>query len=502
MKFGRYELGAVLGQGGMATVYKGRDTVIERDVAIKVLNPNHGGDPGALAARLVNEAKISGRLQNPSIVTIFDSGTTPDNQTYIVMEFVEGRPVDEAVTQENFERILRGAAAGLDYAHSKGVVHRDIKPSNLLLTGSGEVKILDFGIATLADSPELRTTMAGTALGTPYYMSPEQISGGTVTAAADQFALAVVAFELLTGSTPWGGESAFEIVASIVTQPPRDALSLNATLGQGCTAVLEKALGKKPQDRFASCAEFAESLLDALRRRPGWRLAGSADLSAVAPAPLARRATGQGAPATAARAAEAAGAGPDSVRTRVNMPVTVGLSLVGAESAPAGFSFTQVVATGPLMGPVPGNFQDVRKKMDFYRDQLQKEYDSLNIQMRVTYFLWLIAVSLSFLVLLAGVVLLLMHQTTSGTVTAASSALLYFLQRMFHQREDAYRRAMDEKRSTVDYGNQWALVIQTIQGMEDPKERILREGRLVEALTDKLREKGSPAKRRRAVAGS
>ena len=483
MKLGKYETVTVIGQGGMSTVYRGLDTIIGREVAIKVLRAQAGSDELDLSARFLNEAKISGRLLHPSIVTIFDFGTTSENQTYIVMEFVEGRSLAHHLghlNAEQFTRILRGAAQALDYAHSKGIVHRDIKPSNMLLTSSGDPKILDFGIALLTGSAGNRITQTGIVVGTPYYLSPEQVSGAPITPAADQFALAVVAFELLTGKKPFSGETMYEAMSSIVMQPPGDAGSLNPTLGNASKPVLERGLAKKPGDRFATCADFAEALLDALARSVAWRPFQGGEASTLrAPGPVAVS-------SPVAAAASATAASRQSTHTRIDMPMTVGLSVVGADAAPADFSFTRVVAAGPFFGSGEAHFQEIRSKLNFYQEQLEKECDALMKQSRVTYVLWVVTVSLAFVVLLLGVVLFLFHQTASGAVTTASSAMLYFLHRIFQQREDVYRKAADAKRATVEYGNQWALVIQTIQGMEDPRERVLREARLVEAMTDRL----------------
>lgn len=503
VRLGKYETGEVLGKGGMSTVYRGQDTLIGREVAIKVLRVPETGDTLDSAARFLSEAKITGLLQHPSIVTIFDYGTTGDNQTYIVMEFVAGRSLGRHIGKlnaEQFARILRGTAQGLDYAHGRGVIHRDIKPSNLLLTPEGDPKILDFGIAVRSDPSAGRITQTGIVVGTPYYLSPEQVSGAALSPAADQFALATVSFEMLTGKTPFAGDTMFQAMTSIVMQAPASVLALNPRLGNACVPVLERALAKKPQERFANCSEFAEELLSALDRSAGWQpfVAGP-----VAHASAGRWPSG-GRVAVAPRE-PAASAVPDAMATRVDLPMTVGLSMADAGIAPAEFSFTRVVAAGPFFGSGQAHFEAIRKKLDFYQKQLEEEYQTLLRQMRATYVLWLVSVSLAFVVLLAAVVLFLLHQTTNGAVTTASSAMLYFLQRVFQQREDAYRKAAEAKRTTVEYGNQWALVIQTIQAMEDPKERAMREGRLVEAMTDRLRgggNAGAPRTRRTAVAAS
>lgn len=502
VKLGRYETIELIGEGGMSTVYRGRDVLLGREVAIKLLRAPAEKDYLDVAARFANEARITGLLQHPSIVTLFDFGTSTENQTYIVMEFIEGRSLSHHLGKLNaqqFERVLRGASEGLDYAHARGVIHRDIKPSNLLVTTDGSAKILDFGIAMIAGASEARTTQAGTVVGTPNYLCPEQVSGSAITPAADQFALAVVTFEMLTGSKPFNGGTTMEVLSAIVMQPAPDPLSLNPTLSGTSAAVLHKALSKRPDDRFTTCSEFADALLRSLRSSAGWRPALSPPAAAAPPVvvrPTSEIAMPQ-VPGETARDLR--------TRARIDLPVTVGLSVVNAGAAPAGYSFTQVMAApGPFFASGEAHFQEIRNKLTFYQTQLEKEYNELIKQMRTTYVLWLVTVSAAFLVLLAGAVLFLMHQVAGGAITTVSSAMLYFLQRVFQQREDSYRKLADAKRNHVEYGSQWAMVIQTIQGMEDPRERVAREGLLVEALTDRLRGPGTkPAqKSRRAMAST
>jgi serine/threonine protein kinase len=504
MRLGKYETGALIGEGGMATVYHGRDTLIERDVAIKILKVPQTDDYLETSARFLQEAKAGGKLLHPSIVAVFDFGTTDSNQTYIVMEFVDGPSVARRfgrLSAVEFTRILKDVAAGLDYAHSRDVIHRDIKPSNLLVNSAGEAKITDFGIAlTVGSSSTRKLTQTGLVVGTPQYLSPEQASGGAITPASDQFALATVAFELLTGQSAFQGGTIIETIATIVMQPPKAATDLNPSLGRECIAVFNRAFAKNHMQRFPTCSDFSVALIDALNRNPGWHpylLSNSRRAAGPAPRPPTRAEDSRSEraliPPAAAQVSEA-------ITTRVDLPMTVGLTMVGSSPTPADFSFTQVLPRGPFFRSGEAHFNEVKSSLNFYREQLQSEYDTLISQMRTTYYLWLASVSLSFIVLLAGIVLFFLHQTTTGAITAISSALLYFLQRVFQQREDFYRKAADAKRVTVEYGNQWALVVQTIQGMEDQKERGIREARLVETLIEKLGTGKSPRRSQEAPA--
>ena len=477
----------------MATVYRGRDTLIDREVAIKLLKVPQTADYLDISERFLHEARAGGKLLHRSIVTVFDFGTTDDNQTYIVMEFVEGSSVARhlgKLSSAQFARILKGVASGLDYAHSKEIIHRDIKPSNLLVTSAGDAKITDFGVA-LSIGASRKLTQTGLVVGTPRYLSPEQASGGTITAASDQFALAAVAFELLTGQSAFEGATLLETVASIVMQPPRSATELNPSLGSNCLPVFTKAFAKNHSERFPSCIDFSNALIEALDLTPDWHPFLQSSPSATmppppVPAPAQQRSTtvSAGHPITVPSSTIEKPEPP--THTRIDMPMTVGMTMIGASPAPAEFSFTRIMPQGSFFRSETDHFEEVKNSLNFYRKQLQAEYDALISQMKTTYYLWIATVSLSFLVLVTGIILFLFHQITSGAVTTVSSGLLFFVQKIFQQREDFYRKAAEAKRATVDYGNQWALVIQTIQGMEDRKERSVRQSRLVEALTEKL----------------
>ena len=263
MLLDRYELGSVIGQGGMARVFRGHDVRIGREVAIKITRY------ADLGRRSVNEARAVGKLMHPGVVSIFDLGTTEDGKTFIVMEIIEGSSLAERIgyqTPEEIVNILTGVAIALDYIHAQGVVHRDVKPSNVLLTKDGMPKLTDFGIAKLlGDSGGL--TRTGLVIGTPQYLSPEQVSGGTVTGASDQFSFASVAFEVLTGKLPFEGETLMETLSAIVMQGPRDPVNINTSLGKGCLPIFQRAFALKPEDRFPTCSAFI-TVLVSLSQQP------------------------------------------------------------------------------------------------------------------------------------------------------------------------------------------------------------------------------------------
>jgi len=220
-QFGRYEIISVLGQGAMGLVYKAVDPLIERAVAVKVIQASAGltaADLERMRARFEQEFRSAGALSHSHIVTVFDVGKEGDLY-YIAMEYVEGRSLDNVLearrvlTFEELGRLATELGGALDYAHAEGVVHRDIKPANVMLTLDGSAKITDFGLAKLEATTLTRT---GALVGTPAYMSPEQVNGHSITGRSDQFSLAIVLYQALTGERPFTGDSPHTIMYKIV----------------------------------------------------------------------------------------------------------------------------------------------------------------------------------------------------------------------------------------------------------------------------------------------
>jgi serine/threonine protein kinase len=271
--FGRYEVKKVLGRGAMGVVYLAEDPVIGREVAIKVIQAHAGLDGqelDQLQARFEREFKSAGTLSHPSIVTIHDVGQE-DDCSFIAMEFVRGEGLDEILASNrilSFKEIADltlQVCDGLDYAHERGVIHRDIKPANIIITRQGRPKITDFGIAKVTTTTLTRT---GTVIGTPSYMSPEQVTGHPVTGASDQFSVAVMTYQLLTGERPFSGDSPTTIMYKIVHEDPVRPKILNARLPQELDIALMRALDKDPAQRYPVCSAFAEAVRDALGAAP------------------------------------------------------------------------------------------------------------------------------------------------------------------------------------------------------------------------------------------
>ncbi|MFB3828423.1 MAG: serine/threonine-protein kinase [Bryobacteraceae bacterium] len=276
-RIGRYRIVRELGHGAMGVVYHAIDPNIGRPVAVKTIRLSEVGNAqerARLQERLFREARAAGILSHPGIVTIYDVDKQGD-LAYIAMEFVDGPTLDEALSGRRplaptqMFSIMGQAAVALDYAHQRGIVHRDIKPANIMIDAAGSAKITDFGIAKAAASEQF--TMTGAIVGTPHYMSPEQVQGHPVDGRADQFSLAVIAYEMLTGEKPFAGEQLTTVVYKIVAEEPAPVTRLNATLTPQIEAVLRKALAKKPELRYRTCQEFINALEAACSSARGWK---------------------------------------------------------------------------------------------------------------------------------------------------------------------------------------------------------------------------------------
>jgi serine/threonine protein kinase len=271
-RIGPFEVYELVGRGGMGSVYRGLDPIIGRPVAIKLIRLvgyNDTQEAAFLQDRLFKEARAAGRLSHPGIVTVYQVGVHED-LAYIAMEYVDGPTLETRLASaaplepELLGRALLGPAAALDHAHERAIIHRDIKPSNIMFTTGGLTKVTDFGIAKTMLGHT--TTSTGHLLGTPFYMSPEQVQGKPLDGRSDQFALAVVAYEILTRHRPFSAEQVTSICYQIVHVEPPSPVDLNATLSSGVARELKRGLEKDPADRFPTCTEFATALVDEYTR--------------------------------------------------------------------------------------------------------------------------------------------------------------------------------------------------------------------------------------------
>jgi len=263
-QLGRYEILNELGQGAMGVVYRAKDPLIDRIVAVKTINLTLAEDEKEeYEGRFYQEAKAAGRLSHPNIVTIFDVGKSGD-VAYIAMEFLEGRHLRDILNDEPhmpIEQILdlvAQIARGLAYAHENEVIHRDVKPANIMIVRDGHVKITDFGIARMA-SAAVRT-QTGMVLGSPKYMSPEQVLGKAIDQRSDVFSLGVTLYEMLTGQVPFLGENVNAIMYQTLNAIPVPPSSLNPEVPDMLNFITAKALAKDLADRYQNAREFADDL--------------------------------------------------------------------------------------------------------------------------------------------------------------------------------------------------------------------------------------------------
>jgi len=275
---GRYQIEHQIGRGGMATVWIAHDLKHDRQVAIKVIRPEMSAALGS--ERFLREIRIAAQLQHPHILTLIDSGDAPDGESrnqaslYYVMPYVEGETLRQRLTregrlsQEETVRILGDILDALVYAHRHGIIHRDIKPENIMLVpnddGSDRAVVMDFGLAKerRADPSIAKLTATGIILGTPEFMSPEQIRGKALDARSDVYALGIVAFEMFTGKLPFQGRNAQEMMIARLRGSPTPIRSVRPDLPVGLEKAISKALETNPDNRFPTTLAFAEAMAE------------------------------------------------------------------------------------------------------------------------------------------------------------------------------------------------------------------------------------------------
>src|SRR5512139_247875 len=274
---GRYQVGELLGYGGMAEVHRGRDLRLGRDVAIKTLRTDLARD-ATFQLRFRREAQNAASLNHPAIVAVYDTGEergpAGEELPYIVMEFVNGRTLKEVLAAEGrlmprrALEITADICAALEFSHRHGIIHRDIKPGNVMLTQTGQVKVMDFGIARALASGATTMTQTSAVIGTAQYLSPEQARGEPVDARSDVYASGCVLFELLCGHPPFVGDNPVSVAYQHVREDPRPPSSSNRDVTPEIDAVVLKALAKNPLNRYQSAAEMRADLLRAAAGRP------------------------------------------------------------------------------------------------------------------------------------------------------------------------------------------------------------------------------------------
>lgn len=291
-RLGKYEVLEEVGRGSMGTVYRGHDPYVDREVAIKVahdeqLNDEEGGD--RYRKMFFNEAHTAGRLTHPNIIGIYDAGVDGDT-CYIVMELVEGgntlkdfcRP-ENLLPVEKVVEIIFKCAKALDYAHKQGVIHRDIKPTNILVTKDNDVKIGDFSIAHLTKMDSTETMPMG-MVGSPRYMSPEQVTEDYITSQTDLFSLGIIMYELLTGKHPFSADSFSRLVQRILNDDPGDVRQFRSEIPEALNAIVARAMAKERDDRYPMGMDLASDLskaFDALLEAPEENISEQEQFQAV-----------------------------------------------------------------------------------------------------------------------------------------------------------------------------------------------------------------------------
>jgi serine/threonine-protein kinase len=260
---GRYAVVEKIGSGGMAEVYRARDELLGRDVAVKVLNERLSSDR-QFVERFRREAQAAANLNHPNIVSLYDYGSD-EGTNFIVMEFIDGDPLSDVISNEGPLMPERAAEIGhdvglaLDRAHASGLVHRDIKPANIMVTHNGQTKVTDFGIARALDADQTMT-QTGMVMGTAAYLSPEQAQGNPVDARSDLYSLGCVLYEMLTGSSPFSGDTPLSIAYKHVREHARPPSAVNSDVPPALDAIVMKALAKNPDNRYQSASEMSEDL--------------------------------------------------------------------------------------------------------------------------------------------------------------------------------------------------------------------------------------------------
>ena len=272
----RYELAELLGQGGMAEVYRARDLRLGRNVAVKILRTDLARDP-SFERRFAREAQACAGMNHPNVVAVFDTGSQLDDGVeipYIVMEYIDGTTLKDLLLTgrrllpQRALEIAAGVLGALEYSHQQGIIHRDIKPANIMLTRAGEIKVMDFGIARALDDQQATMTQASTVMGTAQYLSPEQGRGETADARSDVYATGCLLYELLTSRPPFVGDTTASVVYQHVKENPLPPSQIDPEVTGAADAVVLKAMSKNPENRYQSAGEMRSDVLRAVDGEP------------------------------------------------------------------------------------------------------------------------------------------------------------------------------------------------------------------------------------------
>jgi serine/threonine protein kinase len=492
-EFGNYRLAEVLGKGGTSIVYRGVHKSIGSEVAIKVLR--RSGSP-AMVKRFFHEAVAASQIRHPGIATVFDYGHADDGVAYLVMELLQGESLGERLRRRGrldpieAARLMRQVCGALISAHDADIVHRDIKPQNLFVVrdadvvGGERVKVLDFGVAKLlagddAADPGDRKML----LGTPLYMAPEQFRGGqNGDRRTDVYQIGAVLYHLIAGRPPF--RDIRERMRAAAAVAPEIRPSLDGIL-PGMDGVILRCLQRDPERRYPDVRSLEDDLRGCL-----WEPTNPTDQSPTIVQRIPDLRLSELQPDGTAAPAGAEPAKADALKVR-------GAHTLASASVASGF-FRAADLGGAEIGrsrmfKEGGEFfQQVRQTFEFYRKHLDDEYRQLSAQIDSAHRLWIACVGVGFVILMAGLIAVLLGAVTQGVVTSSASTVMYFIVRVFQKREDYYRQEKSLKIKYLQYGNDWLLLIQSIEAIPDAAERLEEQHRLARVLLDRIRGEHGP----------
>jgi serine/threonine protein kinase len=489
----RYSIIEVIGSGGMGTVYKAQDLNLNSLVAIKETVIEGNDDLSHFLIKSVeSEAKILANLSNSGIPSVRDY-FEEDGSYFIVMEFIDGESLSKLLREKVVFPLEKVISIGvelmniLEYLHSYGVIHKDIKPDNLKIIGeTHRLVLLDFGIAKGSRFSDITTAPAFT----PRFSPPEQVLNEKsnqnelrTDARSDLYSAGVTLFMLLTGELPPPADK--RIYSHLSTTPDPLLQLLENIKPAQLSNLFAIAMAFKREDRFSSAKEM-RAALEKLKEIPPTSVK------------IEIKKNNSNDDRNEIPNGEKTLAGnkhiPDWDNTQPNVAVEkeidkiVSITILGNKSTPNDFpKINKKNESGTRFFPQDSDrYKEIKETLTFYREHLNKEYEHLSKQARLTYYLWLFCVGIGFLALIAGMILLFSGKLAEGAISAISTIIVFFIQKVFQQREDHYRELASTKNSHLEYGNQWLLVIQSIDAIEDTSEKSKQQTRLVKVLTEKL----------------
>ncbi len=469
----------------MGVVYRATDEILGREVAIKTFTKGLL-DREEMRQRFLGEGRSLARLSHPNIVTIHEF-SFQDEDPYIVMELVKGKSLQKLIDSKleipmaGRVRLVRDVCETLAYAHGLQVIHRDIKPANIFVQPDGQIKLLDFGIAQMASS-DRAMTRAGSVIGSMEYVAPERIRGEVLDGRADVFSAGVVLYQLLTGQVPFAAETEYALMQKIVAEAFPPLPEVSGLFPASLSDAVARALAKSPNDRFQSADAMAAALSTVLDGMGTKTVEASSVwfVRTLTPPPEAPEA-----PTPAAFNPSAPAPSPFR-NTAPSVVQSVGVTHLSAVPAPTGFLSATVVSRTRFFQGDQVRYEKIEDTLSFYREHLSKDYEALSSQAQLTYYLWITSVVIGLGALVCGLILLFRGQIQAGSVSTIGAAFVYFIQKVFQQREDHYRELASGKQKNLEYGNHWLLVIQSIDAIENAEERERRQSDLVKVLTGKL----------------